>query len=736
MATLNVGSQLTVRRDEKKGKIWSHLRQNWYNETPEERVRQEYLPVLVNEYGFTREQMGEEIELTGRGSGHARADFVLWRNAQDKADGKTPLIIVECKSDNVAIKAEDYGQGDNYARMANARFFVTHNSRETRYWRVVHEKMPKTLEEIENIPHADASDKEIEALLAKLKTFKEDEFADLLHQCHNVIRNREKLDPAAAFDEIAKILFVKVDIERRLREGKARRNLFTAEFLDEQKQYYADPVDTLFKQTKDDKIFDPGEKINLRLNTVREIVKLLERYNLSDTSEDIKGIAFERFLGRTFRGEIGQFFTPRSIVEFMIRMLDPQEGELVCDPASGSGGFLIRFFEIVRQKILADADRQYQEYKAEISGYKLPEEEQAKLLRQKYAQVQADLDQKQKGSRLWRLANRCIYGTDANDRMARTSKMNMIMHGDGHGGVHHHDGFINVNGIFEERFDIVLTNPPFGANVEPGDVVQEAEVQTSEELRQRYIAEYGAVYEVGQKKVEAAKGQPIASLFDLPKNSKSKIKTEILFIERCLNLLKPGGRMAIVLPEGVFNNPSLAYVREFCEQRAFIRAVVSLPQETFYSSGASVKASLLFLQKFTTAEKVEFERQQATATAETQAKYAAQIAIETERLKAEMEAARKAGEAEKRKALQKELAEYAKSMEAQQASAVRARFKARVDYPVFMYEAEHVGISATGEADYNELYPNDNPPPVRDKSCLEWYQEFKKNPEQFLLDDE
>jgi type I restriction enzyme M protein len=261
-------------------------------------------------------------------------------------------------------------------------------------------------------------------------------------------------------------------------------------------------------------------------------------------------------------------------------------------------------------------------------------------------------------------------------------------------------------------------------------------VQTSEELRQRYIAEYGAVYEVGQKKVEAAKGQPIASLFDLPKNSKSKIKTEILFIERCLNLLKPGGRMAIVLPEGVFNNPSLAYVREFCEQRAFIRAVVSLPQETFYSSGASVKASLLFLQKFTTAEKVEFERQQATATAETQAKYAAQIAIETERLKAEMEAARKAGEAEKRKALQKELAEYAKSMEAQQASAARARFKARVDYPVFMYEAEHVGISATGEADYNELYPNDNPPPVRDKSCLEWYQEFKKNPEQFLLDDE
>jgi type I restriction enzyme M protein len=736
---VETASPLTVKLNEKKGDIWSHLRQKWLSETPEERVRQEYLCVLVNEYGFVLEQMTEEMEVTGRGSGHARADFVIWRNAQEKADGKNPLIIVECKSDNVTIQAEDYGQGDNYARLTGSRFFVTHNSRETRYWRVVHDKMPKTLEEIENIPHAEATDKEIEALLAKLKVFKEDEFADLLHQCHNVIRNREKLDPAAAFDEIAKILFVKVDIERRLREGKARRNLFTAEFLDEQKQYYADPVDTLFKQTKDDykddKIFDPDEKINLRFNTVREIVKLLERYNLSDTSEDIKGIAFERFLGRTFRGEIGQFFTPRTIVEFMIRMLDPQEGEVVCDPASGSGGFLIRFFEIVRQKILADADRHYQEYKIEIEGYKLPDDKKAELLRKKYAEIQESLDQKKKGSRLWELANRCIYGTDANDRMARTSKMNMIMHGDGHGGVHHHDGFINVNGIFEGRFDIVLTNPPFGANVEPGDVVQEAEVQTSEELRQRYVAEYGAVYDAGQKKVEAAKGLPIASLFDLPKNNKSKIKTEILFIERCLNLLKPGGRMGIVLPEGVFNNPSLAYVREFCEQRAFIRAVVSLPPETFISSGASVKASLLFLQKFNLQEKAEFEKQQVTAAAEIQSKYAAQIAAETERLKAEIEAAKKTGNASKRKIAQKELSEYTKSMEAHNFSEARLLFRQRVDYLVFMYEAEHVGISATGEADYNELYPNDNPPPERDKSCLEWYQEFKKKPELFLLDN-
>ena len=98
---------------------------------------------------------------------------------------------------------------------------------------------------------------------------------------------------------------------------------------------------------REDRIFDEHERLNLKAATAREIVRILERYNLSDTSEDVKGIAFERFLGKTFRGEIGQFFTPRTIVEFMVRMVDPKEGDIVCDPASGSGGFLIRFFDII-----------------------------------------------------------------------------------------------------------------------------------------------------------------------------------------------------------------------------------------------------------------------------------------------------------------------------------------------------------------------------------------------------
>ena len=422
------------------------------------------------------------------------------------------------------------------------------------------------------------------------------------------------------------------------------------------------------------------------------------------------------------------------LVEFMIRMVDPKEGDVICDPASGSGGFLIRFFEIVRQQILADADDQYRAYKTQLEAdKKLSLDKKATMLREKFDSLQATLDHDKHGSRLWELANRCIYGTDANDRMARTSKMNMIMHGDGHGGVHHHDGFLNVNGIFEGRFDIILTNPPFGANVEPSDVVHGSDVTVSREAEKRYAEQYGDLYTNALARVRAAVGKPIASLFELPKGEKSKIKTEILFIERCLSLLKSGGRLGIVLPEGIFNNPSLAYVREFCENRAFIRAVVSLPQEAFFSSGASVKASLLFLQKFTEKEQADFDAKHREANAEVKAKHADAIATETKRIQDAVAVAKEAGETEKRKALQKELTDYEKRMAETITTETRALLKERFPYPIFLYEAEKVGITATGEQDQNELVPNDNMPPGITKTCLEIYQEFRRNPKPFFI---
>lgn len=733
-STPKIATPLTLRTEP--GKIYSHVRKKWLVLKPEETVRQEYLLTLVNEYGYALDQMAEEQSLTGRGAAQARADFVIWASAQDKKDGKPPRIVVECKADNVRISEADYTQGEYYARVLDAPFFVTHNHRETRYWRVLKDKQPGYRQEIENIPHADDSEKEIKELLKKLRTFREEEFAKVLHDCHNIIRNRQHLDPVKAFDEIAKILFVKVVQERKLKKAKVRENLFRAEFLRQQKQYFTDPIANLFEEAKkelrNDRLFAQDDAVHLKFETVVEIVEKLEAYNLSDTSEDVKGIAFEKFLGRTFRGEgLGQFFTPRPVVEFMIRMLAPQEGDIILDPSSGSGGFLIRAFEIVRQQILESADQAYKAYKAELDADATQTAEaKGPLLQARYNEIQATLDQQAEGSRLWKLANRCLFGVDANERMARTSKMNMIMHGDGHGGVHHHNGLLNVNGIFENRFNIILTNPPFGASVEPNDKVTAEQIHLEEETYKVYAERYGAPYVQARQQLEAALDKPIGGLFDLGLNAQGKVlsaATETLFLERYLHLLAPGGRLGVVLPEGIFNNPSLDYVRQHCEDRARLLAVVSLPAETFISTGATVKCSLLFLQRHTEAEAAAYAAALGRATAERTAYHALARAERLAELDAQLADAVANKRADDRKRLQAERKAYLRDLDAAVAREARALLKQRLDYPVFLYEAEQVGISATGETGTrNELYPNPTWDAATDgPTALELYQQFR-----------
>ena len=189
-----------------------------------------------------------------------------------------------------------------------------------------------------------------------------------------------------------------------------------------------------------------------------------------------------------------------------------------------------------------------------------------------------------------------------------------------------------------------------------------------------------------------------------------------------------------MLPEGVFNNPSLVYVRQFCEDRAFIQAVVSLPPETFISSGASVKASLLFMQKFTEEGQADFDAKKGAAEQETRDKYAAEIAERTGALEAAIAKAKKDKATDRRKVLQAELRQYQRDTEAKIQTEARALLKSRFPYPVFLYEAEHVGITATGETDRvpNELVPGDDKPEGIEKTALELYQEFRANPEHFL----
>lgn len=591
-------------------------------------------------------------------------------------------------------------------------FFVTTNLKETRIFKVVEDAMPKKLEEIADIPSADMvnDDKKIKAMLLQTKAFTRDEFSRLLFKCHNIIRNNDKLSPEAAFDEISKILFIKIRYERT---NSGTQIFSKEEFLKQKKMYDAvkskespDYYQFLFNKTKEDfakdHLFDENETIKIRENSFEQIVKELQVYNLSTTSDDVKGIAFEQFLGRTFRGELGQFFTPRTIVDFMVSVLDPQEGEYICDPCCGSGGFLIRAFEYVREHIENEVEVRKEDVKKSLftDDYsKLPKKEQEKIDQKvidAFSKMNYELDINNPMGRLRSLSFDCIYGTDANPRMARTAKMNMIMHGDGHGGVHHHDGLLNVNGIWEGRFDVILTNPPFGARIDKELKITEADRFTDIEKIKAYEKRYGKEnYDNALKQVNDHINQPILDLFQIGKFSGL---TEVLFIERCLNLLKPGGRMGIVLPEGVLNNTNLQKVRDFVESKAKILLIVSIPQDVFMAAGATVKPSLLFFKKFTEDEAEEYNRICIQASHEVEAKYDEEMTdIDAKLAKRGKEALSK-DEKKSFRARKKELVALIENE-------IKALVKERFDYVIPIAEVQKAGISTTGAKIENELEP-------------------------------
>ena len=485
----------------------------------------------------------------------------------------------------------------------------------------------------------------------------------------------------------------------------------------------------LFRSTKeefkDDRLFEQNEVIKIRENSFEQILEKLENYNLSDTQDDVKGIAFEQFLGTTFRGELGQFFTPRTIVDFMVSILDPQEGEVICDPTCGSGGFLIKAFEYVREKIERDIkdiksglrkQLEGKDYEAKSEAEQLEinkhiDEMQQIINKELDTQQAGDKDKKIPESRMYSLSHNCIYGTDANPRMARTSKMNMIMHGDGHGGVHHHDGLLNVNGIFEERFDVILTNPPFGARVDKSLKISEADRFTDEKLIAKYTERYGAEYTKALKQVNDNIGNSILDLYDTGKMSGL---TEVLFMERCLRLLKKGGRMGMVLPEGVLNTSNLAKVREYFEGRAKIILICSIPQDVFIAAGATVKPSLVFFKRFTEEEEKEYakcvEQAQNEKRAEKQPKID-ELNTEKEMLLSNNEELKSSKEKDDKPKVRennariKEIIKILEQIEIAIIEEAKPRTKELFDYEIPIAMVNDAGITTTGAASENNELP-------------------------------
>lgn len=614
--------------------------------TPEENVRQNFICRLVNHFGYALPQMAQERKVNNskRGQGKARVDIAIWKNEKERIDEKSPVVVVECKAEHITIHEEDYYQGYNYASWAGADFFITTNLKET-------------------------------------KVFNPDE--------HTIFTLEVFQKQEANYEKNIRPVNVKLQGQR-----------MDIPYMD----YWFELTKTEFAE---DEIFDENDKIRIKQGSFKAIVTELEAYNLSDTSDDVKGIAFEKFLGTTFRGQLGQFFTPRTVVDYMVNILDPQEGETVCDPCCGSGGFLIKAFEYVRNKIELEIQEQKEKIKEQYytdKFDKLPEKKQAEIetiINELFNKLNAELDLKNKHSRLRQLSYDCIFGTDANPRMARTAKMNMIMHGDGHGGVHHHDGLLNVNGIYDERFDVILTNPPFGARVEKSLRITQADMPPQEKI-DKYNLRYPDYETNALSQIKNNINKSILELYDVGNMSGL---TEVLFIERCIRLLKPGGRMAIVLPEGVLNNPILQKVRDYVEGKAKIINITSIPQDVFIASGATVKPSLIFLKRFTDDEAEQYIKLKQHITAQVQEKYKQQL----DSINVELEKMKDANKTNKNrdvfKLAQKKAKEEIKEIEIRMGDEIKQEVKNKFNYSIPLIEVAKAGISTTGAKIENELEP-------------------------------
>lgn len=685
--------------EEKNGKIKALLEKDkWLVKKPEEEVRQKFIARLCNEYGYFPEQMEQEKNVSSkskRGTGKAQADIVIWKSAKDKQEKKHAFMVVELKQEAINLKVEDFFQGANYASWCHAKIFIISNGKNIKVFRTHDEKLPTEFSEIAEIPHASMlhNEKQLNEFLIKTREFKGDEFANTLNACHDIIRNTDKLDPAEAFDEISKILFLKIMYERVpdddyliFSKEKVEKDMKQYENEIERKETSQTYIERKFNGVKnsfkEDKIFEDEDKIKISQTAFIRIVEKLQAYNLTATNEDIKGIAFENFLGKTFRGNLGQYFTPRTIVNFIVELLDPKFGDLVCDPACGSGGFLIKTFEHIKEKVLKENAQLKNDKKIELFGhfellseeeeqalskedkktYEQQKEEYNKKFQEKSSEYEDFINQinEQEKQQIEQLSHKSIFGIDANPRMARVSKMNMIMHGDGHNGVHHHtDGLLNINGIKENKFDFVITNPPFGMTYSTNDESQKT-------IRDKF--------DVGDTTGEVAN----------------------LFIERCINLLKPGGKLGMVLPEGSLNNSNLKKMREIIESKAKIILVVSLPDEVFKNAGANVKTSLLFLQKFSEKEQ---EIYHSTKTAlET---------IHKEQFQKEINNIDKLLSIRGKKSLPKEekkiLRERKKEIEKIIEENTLNDLKKELNYDIPMAKINKAGITATGTECENEL---------------------------------
>jgi type I restriction enzyme M protein len=495
-------------------------------------------------------QMGSDAE-------RERADLVVFSD-----DARTdPYIIFEVKRPSVTDGVE---QLRSYLRWTGCYFGCWTNGDDVvnllREEDVATQKGPYTFRDIPRVPRLGESQDELLKPLSPQDLRPIQDLRGLVQRLENDALSNAGV---AAFDELLKLFFAKLYDEIRPASKQKQPCRFRVSVADDEQLF--ERINGLFQDAKDRPnardLFEPAESIKLHGEALRLCTSALEPISLMHSDLEVMDAAFEYLVNPEQKGQKGQYFTPRPVVRMAVRMLNPQDGEKIIDPACGSGGFLIHSLLKVKHD----------------NGWSLNE--------------------------AYRYANDYLYGADFDEKLVRVAKMSMIVAGDGKANVFQVNSLDNKAwqnsaaatkiGPFTKEtkdgnFDLVLTNPPFS-----GKVSRRAQLAAFDlfDMASRGELAEGDDIEGDHTKSEGMVESPSV------RRKVTSMKRDLLFLERGLDLLKPGGRMAIVLPQGNLNNVGLSGLRTYLLTRARLLAVVGLDFFTFRPF-ASIKTSVVFVQKW------------------------------------------------------------------------------------------------------------------------------------------
>ena len=671
---------------------------------PEEKVQADTFILLVTKYNYNPKRIKILVPIV-MGSSTKEADIVVY-NDDECTD---PHILVECKKSDISNLEFEQAIEQAYsyvsAMVNKARFIWVTSSDKSKYFEFDKNKNSKiTLPDIPQFGvkklanYKFAHDAEsIEKTEGKqkffnLQTIEQSALTNRFKKAHDALWGGGQLNPSEAFDELDKLIFCKIWDEKKERDAgdaydfqiitvdktdiknfeKLGEDELRKLIQDEENRQLSERVKKLYEEgrDKDPEVFK--DNIRLTPEKIRTVVEYLQDINIGETDLDAKGRAFETFMNSFFRGNFGQYFTPREIVDFIVYALPINHKSVVLDTSCGSGGFLLYALNKVRQQ----ANKRYTNY-------------------------ETDVKQSRRHFNHWHdFAENNLFGIEINEQISRAAKMNMIIHDDGHTNVITSDGLLSPEeiqkntenkGFKYNHFDFIITNPPFGS------IVRQTE--------KAYLKEY----KLGKKE------EDWLAVKSAPETVRENQSTEVLFIEQCYNFLKAGGYLAIVIPDGILTNSSLQYVRDHIEEIFRIVAVISMPQTAFSANGAGVKSSVLFLKKYTESEtqqirnlkqnskhnllssyqykervtQLEKEKKQAISALEKQFKEK-HPSLDKKGLAPLM--------AEEKKEIQEEFYMKINNLKEElQDAFLTEKQKKLKDYPIFMAIAEEIGYDATGK---------------------------------------